>query len=61
MLLVHGVAAGLLRNRIERTTAVLHLIHSLVTALLNLLKKDGIPYFVCSRDSSLSHLILMFN
>ena len=53
MLLVHGIAAHLLLNRKERTTAVLYFIRSLgVTALLNLLKKDRIPYFVCSHDSS---------
>ena len=53
MLLVHGIAAHLLLNRKERTTAVLYLIRSLgVTALLNLPKKDRIPYFLCSHDSS---------
>ena len=62
MLLVHGVAARLLLIRIERMTAVLHLIRSLGNGPFEfVLKRTEILISFAHVIAALSHLILMLN
>ena len=62
MLLVHGVAAYLLLNSKERTTAVLHLIRSLGNGLVEFaLKRTEFLILFAHVIAALSHVILMLN